>query len=41
MIDTIIYIEEASLKDGIQEGSYEIQSRIADSWLKYFLHINV
>jgi len=41
MIDTIVYMSETILKNKVQEGSLEIRSRIADTWLKYFLSISV
>ncbi len=41
MMDTLLYMSTASLENGVQDGSSDVRSRIADSWLKYFLSISV
>lgn len=41
MMDTILYMSASPLENKVQDGSVDIRSRIADSWLKYFLSISV
>jgi hypothetical protein len=41
MLDTIICLQSENLPSGVQEGSENIRSRIADAWLKNFLRVTV
>lgn len=41
MLDIIVEMSQKKLVPGIQEGFEETKIRIADSWLKNILHINI
>ncbi len=41
MIDTLIAMSKNNLSNGIHEGFSEVKQRVADSWLKKILKINI